>query len=246
MDRLLIDIGNTTLSYCHEPDVELAPSTSVGHGSYQINQLLDEILQSRPFAEILLASVYETGLIEQIQQWCLTNNVVSKVANSQSSSHGLSNGYSDFSQLGVDRWLAMLGIWSKTQSAFFLVSCGTAVTFDLVNDQGNHQGGIIIPGFQLMQSCLKKGTVGINNTDENNGVFWGLAKNTENALANGSLMAISSLIDNLIIHSGMEISQGYISGGDANLINSYRQSPLKIEQNAVLKGLAVAFEDVSQ
>lgn len=243
VERLLIDIGNTTLGYCHESDLKQKAHVSLPHGNYEIKNLLEQIYSEKAFDEILLASVYKPDLTEDILQWSKAKKLPCQVAASQSKKHGLVNGYTDFEQLGVDRWLAMLSIWSETRSAFFLISSGTAMTFDMVDDQGAHQGGIIIPGYEMMQSCLKKGTVGIDNTDQNNRVFWGLAKNTGNALANGSLMAISSVIDNLIVESGLETRQGFITGGDAKLINSYRQKPLQIIENTVLKGLVRAFED---
>ena len=236
--RLLIDIGNTTLSYCSETDLEKGQINSVQHGKYDLEMLLNNAAKSEKIDELLLASVYDAELTNAIQNWCETQGILCKIAQSQPQKHGLKNGYIDPVQLGVDRWLSMLGIWAEIRSAFFLVTCGTALTFDQVNDHGEHQGGVIIPGFQMMQSCLKKGTVGIDNTDKKNDAFWGLAQNTQDAITNGSLMAICSVIENLIDDAGMDVSQGYISGGDAKLINAFRQKPLKRIKNAVLTGLS--------
>jgi len=41
--------------------------------------------------------------------------------------HGLTNGYLDPSLLGADRWLALIGAWTKARSALCVVDAGTAV-----------------------------------------------------------------------------------------------------------------------
>ena len=133
VERLLIDIGNTTLGYCHESDLKQKAHVSLQHGSYEIKNLLEQVYSKKAFDEILLASVYKPDLKEDILQWSKAKKLPCQVAASQSKKHGLVNGYTDFEQLGVDRWLAMLSIWSETRSAFFLISSGTAMTLSLIH-----------------------------------------------------------------------------------------------------------------
>ena len=61
------------------------------------------------------------------------------------------NGYSTFEQLGADRWAAIVGAWQLRRRALCVVDAGTAVTIDLVAASGRHQGGVIVPGLDLMR-----------------------------------------------------------------------------------------------
>lgn len=71
---------------------------------------------------------------------------------------GLVNSYGDPATMGVDRWLAMLGAWSRARGALCIVDVGTAVTVDVVAADGRHQGGWIAPGEALMRQALAVGT----------------------------------------------------------------------------------------
>lgn len=69
----------------------------------------------------------------------------------------LLNGYDQPQQLGVDRWLGMVAAWQRYRRSFCLVDCGTATTIDLVDDQGQHQGGVILPGIHSdLETLLKR------------------------------------------------------------------------------------------
>ena len=71
---------------------------------------------------------------------------------------GVTNGYDDVTQMGVDRWLAMLAAYAEFGSACLVVDTGTAPTVDLLLASGIHFGGYITPGFSLMAESLLSGT----------------------------------------------------------------------------------------
>ena len=64
---------------------------------------------------------------------------------------GIYNAYSHAEKLGSDRWAVMVAAFEKKKGSVCVVSCGTAVTLDVVNTEGLHCGGLIIPGYGLMQ-----------------------------------------------------------------------------------------------
>ena len=66
----------------------------------------------------------------------------------------LRNSYAQPALMGVDRWLAMLAAWERVRGAVCVVDAGSALTIDLVDDSGLHQGGYIIPGAFLMERAL--------------------------------------------------------------------------------------------
>lgn len=79
-------------------------------------------------------------------------------AGSAATGAGVRNGYTDTGQLGVDRWLAICAAFARYRAPVCVVDTGTATTIDLVTDSGEHQGGLILPGIELMQSALLRGT----------------------------------------------------------------------------------------
>lgn len=66
----------------------------------------------------------------------------------------LSNSYAQPQRMGVDRWLAMLGARQHTQDRLCVVDAGSALTIDIVDNSGRHEGGYIIPGPALMERAL--------------------------------------------------------------------------------------------
>jgi type III pantothenate kinase len=75
-------------------------------------------------------------------------------ARSEAQTGGLVNSYSEPSRMGVDRWLAMLGAWRRAGERLCVVDAGSALTIDLVDVSGHHEGGYIIPGPHLMERAL--------------------------------------------------------------------------------------------
>lgn len=79
---------------------------------------------------------------------------------------GVRNGYEDYQRLGLDRWLALVGGYHLAQGNCVVVDSGTAVTADLVAEDGEHLGGFICPGLSLMRSPLRTHTRKIRYDDQ--------------------------------------------------------------------------------
>jgi type III pantothenate kinase len=79
-------------------------------------------------------------------------------ARSQLCTGSLTNSYCDPSRMGVDRWLAMLGGWERKNRKVCVIDAGSALTIDIVDATGRHEGGYIIPGAALMESALLSDT----------------------------------------------------------------------------------------
>ncbi|MEI2415790.1 type III pantothenate kinase [Orrella sp. JC864] len=74
---------------------------------------------------------------------------------------GLRNGYADPAQLGADRWMAVLGVWSALAAPrppMMLATFGTATTLDTTGPDDCYAGGLILPGPALMRASLAHGT----------------------------------------------------------------------------------------
>ncbi|MEX2353865.1 MAG: type III pantothenate kinase, partial [Gammaproteobacteria bacterium] len=154
-------------------------------------------------------------------------------------SNGVRNGYRDINQLGVDRWLAMIAARDKYNGNLCVVDCGSAVTIDMVDADGQHQGGYIIPGHYLMQQSL------VNNTSRLSvsGVYKptvALGRSTGECINNGTILAVSCLIEHVIQTAGTRSSSDYkciITGGGAAEVMALLKIDYSHEPLLVIDGI---------
>jgi type III pantothenate kinase len=136
---------------------------------------------------------------------------------SESSAFGLRNGYTDISQLGVDRWVAMLAVVSPDGRDFCVVDAGTAVTIDYVDAGLLHQGGLIFPGLHLMQQALFARTGDIKDFAGKTSVPEDLAllgRTTEAAVRFGAVQSTVGAVQR-VLDSASQTCRLIVTGGDA-------------------------------
>jgi type III pantothenate kinase len=137
-------------------------------------------------------------------------------------------------QLGIDRWLAMLACYQQMSPPFVLIDYGTAVTLDVVDASGVHQGGYILPGLLLMQSALQQHT-GITNMIPTRQQPH-LAQDTGAAIEQGCQQAIISLTHQLM-QTLPNTAKLCLSGGHGKSLLPYLQIPATYLDDLVLHGL---------
>lgn len=168
--------------------------------------------------------------------------VVRAVARGQQS--GLKNAYQNPQQMGADRWLAMLAVWQQLQDAFCVIDVGSAVTVDLVDRQGQHLGGYILPGLRLLQQSLLGQTAGVRwqtaETDES--LVPG--DSTAACVENGCRYQMAALLQYVeqdcrernILHI-------WLTGGDASRVASWCPQAM-LQETLVLDGLQCLEQDL--
>jgi type III pantothenate kinase len=166
---LLIDVGNTAIKWCvvtgsidaikaqrcpRELDHFVAAVTASVSG-----------LSSRP--AVWLASVsnetFDRELTEALQGAGFES--ITHVVTA-SEELGLRNSYSEPQRMGVDRWLAMIAASYGRPEPCLVIDVGTALTIDVIAGDGQHLGGYIVPGIDLMQSALFRDTQRVRFTEQ--------------------------------------------------------------------------------
>jgi type III pantothenate kinase len=158
--------------------------------------------------------------------------------------HGLTSGYLDPSLLGADRWLALIGAWTRARTALCVVDAGTAVKVDSVDLSGQHLGGLIAPGIHMMREVLMSNTsdiakAALNSSPSLAGI---LANNTIAAVSRGAVFALAGMADRaaeVIEQSTGSKPKLFITGGDASMIAGTMRTHGEIVPDLVLQGLAV-------
>ncbi len=153
---------------------------------------------------------------------------------------GVRNGYEEAGKLGVDRWLAVVAAYVQLQGACCVVDCGTTITVDLVDADGQHRGGYIVPGLHLMRNALANRSKALATAPS----AWEVAEPGRSTLAavhNGILaMALGFLRD---IHHG-ELQAGrqvqwVLTGGDAPYLAAHLDWDCRIVPDLVMDGLSL-------
>ncbi len=241
--KLLIDAGNTRVKWCwydgedfplEYESAEYEDLESDGANLFQIDG---------PDADhILICNVGGEELAESFCQMFTDWQLTPKFLRSTRQCGDVQNAYKSPEQLGVDRWMALLGAWTLQQDAVCIVDCGTAVTIDVLNDEGQHLGGMIVPGIELMQDALRDKTNDIN-MDRNDSGTGLLAADTGNAIEAGTLYALVALIDRVRQDIATELDIDLpliISGGDADLVQSLLSCESTYEPMLIFQGMLAA------
>jgi len=158
-----------------------------------------------------------------------------KVVKSLSHFGSLTIAYKEPLDLGSDRFLAMLGALKHFPDRnMLIIDVGSALTIDVVNKSGEHQGGLIMPGLQALRSSFAK--FATNNQNLNSSSF---QTSTEKAWLSGTQEMLISSIKEQIAGFESEQSDGIVilTGGSAIGLISELPETVNYFDNLVLDGL---------
>ena len=245
MRDLLVDVGNSRIKWAFSQAGKLSARCSAEHHGVVPAEASQAWLAGEPPARVIAANVagnaYAQLLDDWVQrQWSLEVDYV-EVDPDYSD---IAVAYPDPKKFGVDRWLALIAARGLSSDDVAVVDAGTAVTVDILSAQGQHQGGIIMPGLSLMQQSLQQKTSAIQQefNSQANASYALLGRDTASGIACGSLYAVAGAIEHLLARlesqTGGRVSV-IISGGDAAAV----QAELRIESqhvpDLVLQGIQI-------
>ena len=202
---------------------------------------------------VVISNVAGAEIGALLQTKCLNLGLIVHWAVSSGEACHVKNNYDYPSQLGSDRWAALIAAWHIVHAPCVVVNVGTAATIDALtfNDDGVmfldglFLGGLILPGLRLMQQALVQGADGITITSGNLDSF---PTNTANAVHTGACLAIvgaiTQVIHQLEVHCATK-PKIILSGGDAALLMPLLLNQLNCDfseqvilcENLVLQGL---------
>ena len=233
---LLIDVGNSRIKCATWSGGELAQYQVFEHGS-DFNEAWYCYEGS---SRVIACNVAGPALGARVSEWCDKNGLALTWVTSTDDISALYHCYEKPKTLGDDRWLAMAGARSLYAGSVCVIDCGTATTVDVVDANGNHKGGAILPGVNTMRAALHQNTHGLPDANAEVSVF---SNNTENAITGGTAYALAAAIDRFVSEAksqfGTEL-QSVVGGGEALLISPLLQQKCTVNTKLVLLGLAVA------
>lgn len=156
---------------------------------------------------------------------------------SEASQLGVTNGYRDPSQLGTDRWVALIAAHHARPGHKLVINAGTALTIDALTGDGRFLGGLIVPGPALMRRSLDRATAALR---ESEGAVRDFPASTPEAIATGAVLACAGAADRLaksMDTHGTPPGLIILSGGAARELAPALGLPHELHENLVLDGL---------
>lgn len=247
---LEIDVGNTRIKWRLREKGNM-----IDRGAIEASALepLCKALAHKQLRAVLVASVVTTfndTLSELCQRYFQLRPDFAVV---QAEQCGVINGYRNVQQMGVDRWLGVLAAHGRYGTSL-IVSCGSALTVDLVLSEGRHLGGYIGPGLQLMRKSLYRDTDRVKVDALDYQVSLEPGRSTEEAVSS----ALASMTLGLV-HQGLasikaqtdDLINIVVSGGDGEWLTQKLKEIIGGESvvfvpELVLDGLSLMFDDMAR
>ena len=146
---LAVDAGNSRIKYGVVQNGRLGQCDSVSKNAWSVFAA-----RMRQYADLPVWVAHVGSMAEKKQMRQLFAQQPQRWIRTMETSGGISNGYRTPTQLGVDRWLALVAARQITRQAAVVVSAGTALTIDALSANGMFTGGAILPGLSLMINSL--------------------------------------------------------------------------------------------
>lgn len=232
---LLLDRGNSRLKWA------LASQENWDSGAVDdVSDIPVVITPQRALVSSVAGEVVTEKLCDYIQQkWSLTPELVTVRAEAC----GVTNCYTDCSQMGVDRWLAVIAAHALYPQGALVIDVGTALTVDTVDVSGHMLGGAIFPGPGLLLSSLRHGAADIDIADMKLfEIDSGIEDSTDKAVAAGIGQGFVGVVDRLLSVYRNRLPDDaavLVTGGWAEPVMANSNQAMILESDLVLKGLAV-------
>jgi len=155
--------------------------------------------------------------------------------------HGVRCAYDEPRQLGADRWAALVaGRAMSPERGAVIVDAGTAITVDALAGDGEHVGGVILPGVRLMRRALGEGTARIGSVG--GGEVDLRTHNTASAVATGTVLGAAAAVDRIVNdYRGLigENPRLLLTGGEGALLSEHIATTFETVPDLVLRGLTI-------
>lgn len=254
MNILAIDIGNTNIGFGlylegEQDSVESIP----GDHQDEIKATLMSLWEKIPVMEqsregrrdgVIVASSVQPAWTEKIQAIARAELDERLRIIGQDIPLPMPTFVDDPAQVGTDRIVAAAAAHAVTEHAVVVADIGTAITIDLVDDNGVFQGGVILPGFELSGRSLREHTAQLPEvrltrpTDP-------YGKNTRDAINCGIYYAAIGALEEIVRRYAEKIGtwpQTVLTGGGASLIREDCQFVDNHVPHLVLMGIVLAYQ----
>jgi type III pantothenate kinase len=247
MSVLLIDAGNTRIKWARLSDGQLSASRAAVHGKWSAAQYARRLIGASAGAleRILVSSVAAPEVNAALKAAARGFKIRIEFVRVPKRGGGVTVGYLEPWRLGVDRFVSLVGAHHLFPTLpVCVVSIGTAMTVDLLNTEGRHLGGAIVPAPALMVETLLTQTYGIRRRAqggprESSGPF---GRSTRDAIQEGARYAAAAAIGRCVEEAVPRVHRPplvLLTGGGVSQVRPLLAYPAVTVPDLVLRGLTV-------
>ena len=240
---LLVDIGNTAVKWAlHESGKRLEGGRVVHRGQDITSDFTAAWAELYKPERVVVANVAGEAVAASLTDWTEKHwSLQPQFMQTGKAAGGVSNAYENPADLGVDRWMALLGAHHLIDGPVCVIDCGTATTIDLLSAGGQHLGGVILPGVGLLKGVLLEETANVLSS-QGGRTPEPVATSTGAGVHSGAVHMAVAAIDRIVashVASQGDALELVITGGDAGEILTLLARRARHEPELVLKGLAI-------
>lgn len=238
---ILLDCGNSTLKAQLRAAGRVSASFSSDYSEDWCGRL-DNWMSGLDSRRCYQSSVLDAARQARLDA-CLAERFGTEVTRfcSEVQAGGVVNGYEQPSQLGVDRWLAMIGAVGIVSGDCLVIDAGSAITLDLLRADGQHLGGAILPGLNTSLERFRQIFDHIDFDDPRIGHGDEPGCSTEAAIQidypRDSIDRLRELVTGWIQRLDSDASL-LLAGGDAPRVQSALAQPGRIVPDLVFLGMS--------
>ncbi|HAB79337.1 MAG TPA: hypothetical protein DCE62_03535 [Glaciecola sp.] len=246
---LFIDVGNSLAKYCcmRATEIQNTELSDINPSLEYFSETLTPVQLLPRVSHIYLSYVKAPEWLAALHQEAAKQNI--PIVTATSAKHTrinhsiLINGYNNVTNMGVDRWLAMIaavGLFPQ-KSDFVVVDAGTAITCDVIF-RHQHQGGWIAPGLKTLKTSLLSNTEQVFTNDKAQTQHAEpiiLGTDTPDCVEQGCLAQLNGMV-NLACETLNDQTDDFIvliTGGDQIKLSFPRKNNIHYFANLVLIGL---------
>ena len=186
-------------------------------------------------AKIIISNVAGEGAHQLVVNWTSIFEAEPLWLHGEAERCGVTSAYENPRRLGPDRWAALVAARALHAGPCLVVNSGTATTIDLLSATGVFEGGVILPGVDLMRFVLHEHT---GRLPMQKGQFRATPRNTVDAIESGCWHAQAGAVERMARTLGPE-GLCIVSGGAGGvLIEQLQGVACRYVDNLVLEGLA--------
>lgn len=252
---LVMDVGNSAIKcgLFPPPDATLRdePSKQLPRGTPAVFRLDRQQLDWQALAAWLPVDLERACLIsvcrplaDELHGWWQQRGGAVELESFVNANFPIANRVDHPERVGVDRLAAATaaGCLVAPGEAALVVDAGSAITVDVVDEQGAFRGGAILPGRRLMANALFHGTDQLPNLAPPSSVAEPpvVGTSTEQAIRSGIDWGVVGAVRELVARMTARFTHAprlFLTGGDAEWLERQLQLPAIRDPYLVLRGL---------
>ncbi|MEX3592080.1 MAG: type III pantothenate kinase [Burkholderia sp.] len=262
---LLVDAGNSRIKWAlADAGGRLVESATFDHGADDATAAIPAWPDWSAPRGAWISNVAGTDVAARIEALIEARwpGLPHRIVTARAAQCGISNGYTQPSQLGSDRWFGLIGARAAfPDEALLIATFGTATTLELLEADGRFVGGLIAPGWALMMRSLGTHTAQLPTLSTDTAQLLvdelsqaagriAFATDTAHSLSVGCLQAQAGLVERAWRERSVESTRPVrlvLSGGGAtDAVAKVLTVPYTRHDTLVLSGLARIAHDAMQ